>query len=437
MKSKFILFFYIVAMIGLWSYKKYTHVYLAQCSDSQFHAEILYQLRQITPQHMTSLPSQQLELAMGQYDALQIYLSNIQTQKHATRESPVAHCIATLKIAPQVYLKQKIALPPIFQQHKTIWQPETQTATLRFTANNNHDTLTEAVQMDLSQKLDLTKLPAHILLEWNALTQKQLNPTAPALQPKPEPKAKAKKPEPKPEPKPKSEEELFVEGLYHQDVFRKENSVVAHIRRLITLETQKDDLISSLSPNQLKQWQEYEAQLDLSCTNIQCHIQHEKSQIVWLEQLFNPAEDKKTILANIEILMTLQSKKMDWLLMMPTLSYYPHWKNYHDKKCRRIHCQINYLTKMLMENNKYISHPIPDIDIKASTALQKHHQIHALSRDISDLIMTLSSKEREAWFQHRDDKRMQTLWHCQFRQYCHVEHLREQKRILQAIHKAY
>lgn len=442
MKAKFVLCLIVCLLLGLWFHKQKTHVYLAQCGDSQFHEEILYQLQQSISREMHQLPERQREQTMGQYHALQIQIPTIKTQITATREQPTAHCIATVKMSPQNHLQQILPLKQLFQQHQTVWQPEMQTASLRFTANSNHDELSEAVKINLHDTQQLLKLPTKILLEWNALTQKQLNPTpSPKPQNTPPKNTTSATPAPKPPQSAfKPEETQLIDTLRRQDKFLAENSVFAHTRRLMVLVSSKNRFINSLSPTKLAQWQEYEASNRSACTDIACHIQREKTNLVWLEQLFAPS-DKKTILNQIDILMMLENQKLNLIFTNPILGEINSLRNITTPskyaKCGQIHCQIRETLHLIHLMSKETYPNSHHAHAAAAQILYEPNEIGVLTQEIMDLIVTLSPPEREAWFKNRDDVRLSSVWKCQLERRCNIVTLREQKRILQTIRQGY
>lgn len=278
MKPKFVLSFIAVMLLGLWAYKQHTHVYLAQCGDPQFHQEIVERLQFIAHRQITqkNLPLYQANQTMQQYDYLQIQVANITTQQAATRKNPVAQCLATLKMSPQVHIQKTIPIAQLMQQHHTVWQPETQTTTLLFTANNNLGSLTEAVQMDWQRLEEIVKLPTELVLAWN----ERANQTLPTVPPKSSPRPKnttpfvPAPPKPKPPTTPATEPpERFTAAELKQLSERDHKAV---------LSKEISDLILGLTPAERQAWFKYRSenkaslwscQFDQNCTVAQLQEQ--------------------------------------------------------------------------------------------------------------------------------------------------------------------
>lgn len=251
MKPKFVFYFIAIVLLGLWLYKQHTHVYLAQCGDSQFQQEILERLQFIAHRQIQqkNLPLYQNNQTMQQYDYLQIQVANITTQQAATRKNPVAQCLATLKMSPQTHIQKTINLAPLIKQHHTVWQPETQTTTLLFTANNNRDSLTEAVQMDWQQLEEIVKLPTELVLAWNERANQTLPATPPKSSPRPQnttPFVPAPpKPKPKPTPPATESQNSFTEAEFKKLSERDQKAV---------LSKEISDLILGLTPAERQTW---------------------------------------------------------------------------------------------------------------------------------------------------------------------------------------
>lgn len=249
MKPKFVFYFIAIVLLGLWLYKQHTHVYLAQCGDSQFQQEILERLQFIAHRQIQqkNLPLYQNNQTMQQYDYLQIQVANITTQQAATRKNPVAQCLATLKMSPQTHIQKTINIAPLIKQHHTVWQPETQTTTLLFTANNNRDSLTEAVQMDWQQLEEIVKLPTELVLAWNERANQVLPATPPKSSPRPQNTTPFVPAPPKPKPTPPATESQnsFTEAEFKKLSERDQKAV---------LSKEISDLILGLTPAERQAW---------------------------------------------------------------------------------------------------------------------------------------------------------------------------------------
>lgn len=226
-------------------------MYLAQCGDSQFQQEILERLQFIAHRQIQqkNLPLYQNNQTMQQYDYLQIQVANITTQQAATRKNPVAQCLATLKMSPQTHIQKTINIAPLIKQHHTVWQPETQTTTLLFTANNNRDSLTEAVQMDWQQLEEIVKLPTELVLAWNERANQTLPATPPKSSPRPQNTTPfvptPPKPKPKPTPPATESQNSFTEAEFKQLGERQQKAV---------LSKEISDLILGLTPAERQTW---------------------------------------------------------------------------------------------------------------------------------------------------------------------------------------
>lgn len=172
MKSKYILLSYallFIVLLVLNFYEQRSPIYSTRCDEPRFYNLMLNHSEYWVKSH---LPDEQRSQIMKQYDFLQIEVLDIETYARATSRSPSLYCIATLKMSPHLPSQQQ-SFTHLFQQHKTHWQPETQTTTIGFIVGKKSFQI-----MDNQKLIDTAKLPAQILMEWNASA-----PTAPQAKP--------------------------------------------------------------------------------------------------------------------------------------------------------------------------------------------------------------------------------------------------------------
>ena len=150
--------FCIVVMIGS-CYKTLTHVYIAKCSDTQFHHVLIGTLNSQVKQRLTKPPYSLTEAQIQQHDDLitQLNLKPIATftQKAATKKHPVAECVTTWQIQPNSTLSTKIK--PIDLQtilYRYDWEASTQSfQAVKFTLDANQDDIWDAVTLPENTQL--------------------------------------------------------------------------------------------------------------------------------------------------------------------------------------------------------------------------------------------------------------------------------------------
>lgn len=150
--------FCIVVAIVLY-YKISNHVYIAKCTDKQFHHVLIGTLNSQVKQRLTKPPYSLTKAQIQQHDDLitQLNLKPIATftQKTATKKHPVAECVTTWQIQPHSTFNAKIK--PIDLQtilYRYDWEISTQTfQDTPFTLNANQDDIWDAVTLPENTQL--------------------------------------------------------------------------------------------------------------------------------------------------------------------------------------------------------------------------------------------------------------------------------------------